>query len=161
MGLEFNSCYHKGLPTNFFQYKAILYSYFQGESDFCLDMNDSTHRTFLKRLVEFYMPSMNRYSHLDLITPKPTHGYTTVGIDLIKLLVEIGDPETTKLLHMLFFDVYENIVAIMKAKSAHDCLFSPQHMANTQCQSYFLFIGRLGSTREGVEMLKDLGIFQE
>lgn len=104
---------------------------------------------------------MNRYSHLDLITPKPTHGYTTVGIDLIRLLVEIGDPETMKLLHLLFSDIQENIVAITKAKSAHDCLFSPQHMANTQCQSYFLFIGRLGSTREGVEMLKDLGIFQE
>lgn len=133
----------------------------QGESNFCLDMNDSTHRTFLKRLVEFYMPSMNRYSHLDLITPKPTHGYTTVAVDLIKLLVEIGDPETMKLLHLLFTDVQENIVAITRAKSAHDCLFSPQHMANTQCQSYFLFIGRLGSTREGVEMLKDLGIFQE
>lgn len=124
-------------------------------------MNDSTHRTFLKRLVEFYMPSMNRYSHLDLITPKPTHGYTIVGIDLITLLVDIGDPESTKLLHVLFSDIYENIIAITKAKSAHDCLFSPQHMANTQCQSYFLFIGRLGSTREGVEMLKELGIFQE
>lgn len=124
-------------------------------------MNDSTHRTFLKRLVEFYMPSMNRYSHLDLITPKPTHGYTTVAVDLIRLLVEIGDPETMKLLQMLFTDVQENIVAITRAKSAHDCLFSPQHMANTQCQSYFLFIGRLGSCREGVEMLKDLGIFQE
>lgn len=107
------------------------------------------------------MPSMNRYSHLDLITPKPTHGYTTVGIDLIRLLVEIGDAESMKLLDMLFSDIHENIIAIMKAKSAHDCLFSPQHMANTQCQSYFLFIGRLGSTREGVEMLKELGIFQE
>lgn len=124
-------------------------------------MNDSTHRTFLKRLVEFYMPSMNRYSHLDLISPKPTHGYTSLGIDLIKLFVEIGDLESIKLLHMLFADIQDNIVAITRAKSAHDCLFSPQHMVNTQCQSYFLFIGRLGSSREGVEMLKELGIFQE
>lgn len=107
------------------------------------------------------MPSMNRYSHMDLITPKPAYGYTSVGIDLIKLLVEIGDLESTKLLQMLFTDIQENIVAITRAKSAHDCLFSPQHMANTQCQSYFLFIGRLGSTREGVEMLKEHGLIQE
>lgn len=143
-----------------FKYTFVLF-HFQGESEFCLDMNDSTHRTFLKRLVEFYMPSKNRYSHLDLITPKPTHGYTTVGIDLIKLLGELVDPESTRLLNMLFADIHENIVAIAKAKSAHDCLFSPQHMANTQCQSYFLFIGRLGNTRKGVEILNELGIFQE
>lgn len=124
-------------------------------------MNESVHRRFLERLVEFYMPSSHRYSHMDLTTPKVTQGYTMVGIELIKLLLDMANPDTMRLLLNLFTDIRKHISAITYGKSAHDCLFSPLHMANTQCQSYFLFIGRLGSTREGVSVLEDLNIFHE
>ncbi|GJQ71662.1 rictor [Trypoxylus dichotomus] len=126
-----------------------------------LDMTETNHRNFLKRLVEFYTPSSNLYSHMDLSSSKNAQGYTAVGIDLIYCLLRLADPFCTKLLLDFFKDILENVTAITLSKSPHDCLFSPQHMMNTQCQTYFLFIGRLGSTREGVKMLKDIKIFEQ
>lgn len=98
---------------------------------------------------------------MDLASQKNTQAYTMTGTELISLLMEMGDPETTKHLINLFIDISKQIAAITSGKSAHDCLFSPQHMTNTQCQSYFIFIGRLGSTTEGVMILKDLAIFNQ
>lgn len=75
--------------------------------------------------------------------------------------METDCSESIKLLKNLFTDISNHIAAITLGKSAHDCLFSPQHMANTQCQTYFLFIGRLGSSREGVKVLVELNIFKQ
>lgn len=124
-------------------------------------MAESTHRSFLKRLIEFYMPSNNRYSHMDLTTPKSSTGYTLVGIDLIMLLSHMQDTFSVKLLFELFTDISTNVTAITSGKNAHDCLFSPTHMLNTQCQTYFLFIGRFATTSAGLNMLKDLNIFKQ
>lgn len=126
-----------------------------------IDMSDTTHRSFFKRLIEFYLPSNNRYSHMDLTTPKSTQGYTIVGLELIQCLIQMGDAFGVKLLFELFTDISTQISAITNGKSAHDCLFSPQHMANTQCQSYFLFIGRFGCNRVGVEVLNNISIFDQ
>lgn len=124
-------------------------------------MNETSHRNFLKRLVEFYTPSSNLYSHMDLSSSKNAQGYTAVGIDLIYCLLRLADPFCTKLLLDLFLSISENISAITLSKSSHDCLFSPQHMMKTQCQTYFLFIGRLGSMREGLKLLKDIKLLDQ
>lgn len=131
------------------------------ETDFSLDVSESSHRTFLKRLVEFFMPSNNRYSHMDLSTPKTSTGYTLVGIDLIMLLSQVEDTFTEKLLFELFTDISNHVTAITSSKSAHDCLFSPTHMLNTQCQTYFLFIGRFATTTNGLEILNSINLFQQ
>lgn len=124
-------------------------------------MSETSHRNFLKRLVEFYTPSSNLYSHMDLSPSKNAHGYTSVGIDLIYCLQRLTHPFCTKLLLDLVTDILNNISAITMSRSSHDCLFSPQHMVNTQCQTYFLFIGRLGSSREGLNLLEEFDVFTE
>ncbi|KAK9696755.1 Rapamycin-insensitive companion of mTOR, middle domain [Popillia japonica] len=126
-----------------------------------LDMTETNHRNFLKRLVEFYTPSSKLYSHMDLSTSKNAQGYTAVGIDLIYCLLRLADPFCTKLLLDFFKDISANVGAITLSKSPHDCLFNPQHMMNTQCQTYFLFIGRLDSTREGAKLLSDIKMFDQ
>ncbi|KAI4461161.1 cytosolic regulator pianissimo [Holotrichia oblita] len=126
-----------------------------------LDMTETNHRNFLKRLVEFYTPSSKLYSHMDLSTSKNAQGYTAVGIDLIYCLLRLADPFCTKLLLDFFKDISANVSAITLSKSPHDCLFNPQHMMNTQCQTYFLFIGRLDSTREGAKLLSDIKMFDQ
>lgn len=124
-------------------------------------MTETNHRNFLKRLVEFYTPSSKLYSHMDLSTSKNAQGYTAVGIDLIYCLLRLADPFCTKLLLDFFKDISANVGAITLSKSPHDCLFNPQHMMNTQCQTYFLFIGRLDSTREGAKLLSDIKMFDQ
>ncbi|KAK5644405.1 hypothetical protein RI129_005705 [Pyrocoelia pectoralis] len=116
-------------------------------------------KIILKDKIEFYMPSNNRYSHMDLASSKNTQGYTLVGIELIHCLVRLEDPDAIKLLLDLFTDISNHIAAITSSKSAHDCLFSPQHMSNTQCQSYFLFIGRFATTKTGTGLLSSVKIF--
>lgn len=41
-----------------------------------------------------------------------------------------------------------------------DCLFSPSHMNNTMCQQYFLFIGRVCRSMQGVTILKNTDILK-
>lgn len=56
-----------------------------------INLNDSSHRTFIKKLIEFYTPSKNKYSHMDLGASKSSIIYTTVGIDLIHYLVDLKE----------------------------------------------------------------------
>lgn len=126
-----------------------------------LQLDDTNYRLFVRRLVHYFQPSSNRYSHLEL-TSISAHSHTAVGCDLIKaLLVNINSPEASKLLNDLFFDIFTHIKAISTSKSAHDCLFSPQHMSNTLCQTYFLFIGYAAHDAKGINLLKEIGILSE
>lgn len=61
----------------------------------------------------------------------------------------------------LFTDISNNLLAIYTSRSAHECLFSPQHMGSTMCQHYFLFIGRLCKTEKGLSILKNTNIFKQ
>lgn len=115
----------------------------------------------MKRLVDFYTPSKNRYSHMDLNLSKISLAYTMSGIELITSLIELDCVESGDLLMELFRDILDNIVAITTGKSVHDCLFSPQHMISTQCQSYFLFIGQLATTDIGIQLLDNLDMFKK
>lgn len=123
-------------------------------------MSDATHRTFFRRLIEFYLPSNNKYSHMDITTQKNTQGYTIVGLQLIDCLLKMKDAFGIKLLFELFKDISLQITPITQGK-AHDCLFSPQHMLTTQCHTYFLFIGRFGATHDGMDILKSLDIYEQ
>lgn len=70
-------------------------------------------------------------------------------------------PDYTCLLLELFTDISSHVTAISKSKSAHECLFSPQHMLATLCQMYFLYIGRLCKYEKGLELLQETDIFSE
>ncbi|CAG9860535.1 unnamed protein product [Phyllotreta striolata] len=137
----------------------------KGENNSRIDLNDICHRTFIKKLVEFYMPSRNKYSHMDLTATKASIIYTTAGIELINFLVEQRDGDYNglkpiTLIMDLFNDILNNITKITSSKSVHDCLFSPAHMLTTQCQSYFLFIGQFSRTEVGIKLLEEINMFK-
>ena len=69
--------------------------------------------------------------------------------------------ECEKILAEFLDDLSTVIRDITIVQSAHDCLLSPGRMATTACQDYFLFIGRLSSTANGVNALEKAGLFQE
>lgn len=140
----------------------VINAVLRQDGEQALSLDDSNHRLFLRRLVQYYQPSSNRYSHLDFSTSgdRLSHLHTAVGCELIKCLLTMSDqPESTKLLLEWFTDIANHVDAISTSKSAHDCLFSPQHMANTQCQSYFLFIGHMCHTPRGTALLQEVGLF--
>lgn len=98
---------------------------------------------------------------MDLSSSKINLTYTTTGIQLIDYLLNLKETEYNMMLMDLFKDILNNILAIGSSKSVHDCLFSPQHMLNTHCQSYFLFIGRLASSKMGIDMLNTIDMFNK
>lgn len=59
----------------------------------------------------------------------------------------------------LFSDINSQLLAISTSRSAHECLFSPQHMASTMCQQYFLFIGRMCKSEKGIHILTNTNVF--
>lgn len=139
----------------------VIQAVLKREGEGALSLEDSNHRLFLRRLVHFYLPSSNQYSHSDLsLSGEQIH--TIAGCELLKCLLSIqNQPESTKLLLELFGDIANHVDAISTSKSAHDCLFSPQHMATTQCQSYFLFIGHMCHTPRGIKLLQEVGLFKK
>nr|XP_023027367.1 rapamycin-insensitive companion of mTOR [Leptinotarsa decemlineata] len=138
----------------------------KGENQAKIDFFDTSHRTFVKKLLEFFMPSKNKYSHMDLGPSKSSIIYTTTGIELINFLIELKEPDYNgvkpqNMIMDLFKDILNNINAITESRNVHDCLFSPQHMVNTQCQSYFLFIGQFSRTDLGLKILENINMFKK
>ncbi|XP_066994227.2 rapamycin-insensitive companion of mTOR [Anabrus simplex] len=146
-----------GFSWNWNVVRAVLKS----SSDSLKKLEDSNHRTFLRRLVHYFKPSNNRFSRVELGNKRQTHMYTLAGCELLDCLLDSDEPEAAKLLTELLADIWVQLEAITSSKSAHDCLFSPQHVSNSLCQDYFLFIGRLCRTSRGMRVLDKAGILQQ
>lgn len=122
---------------------------------------DDNHCRFIRRLVHFYKPSSNRFSHQDLGHGRHIPSFVTAGIDLIDWLAKSSELECVRLLTDLFHDINTQLMAISSSRSAHDCLFSPQHMSSTMCQMYFLYIGRMCRTQNGLIVLTNTNVFKQ
>ncbi|XP_034102932.1 rapamycin-insensitive companion of mTOR [Drosophila albomicans] len=115
---------------------------------------------FLKRLVDFFKPSNNRFSHQDLVPGQPLPAYVNAGLDLIDVLLSSNELECMRYITDYFSDISQHLLAVTTSNRAHDCLFSPQHMNNTMCQQYFLYIGRMCRSNKGIEVLKNTTVFE-
>ncbi|XP_017088263.2 rapamycin-insensitive companion of mTOR [Drosophila bipectinata] len=121
---------------------------------------DYTLGKFLKRLVDFYKPRNNRFSHQDLVPGQRLPAYVSAGLDLIDVLLGSSELECMRYITDYFSDISQQLAAVTTSNRAHDCLFSPQHMNNTMCQLYFLYIGRMCRTTKGIEVLKNTTVFE-
>lgn len=116
---------------------------------------------FIRELVNYFKPSCNRFSHEEL----PLHGHLTVsilvGLELIDWLLKCQELDSIRLLTDFFTDISNQLLSITTSRSVHDCLFSPQHMTNTMCQLYFLFIGKMSKNDQGLNILTNTDIFKQ
>ncbi|XP_034490781.1 rapamycin-insensitive companion of mTOR isoform X2 [Drosophila innubila] len=115
---------------------------------------------FLKRLVDFFKPSNNRFSHQDLVPGQALPAYVNAGLDLIDVLLNSSELECMRYITDYFSDIGQHLLVVTTSSRAHDCLFSPQHMNNTMCQQYFLYIGRMCHSNKGIEVLKNTTVFE-
>lgn len=63
----------------------------QSRSESLKKLEDSNHRTFLKRLVHYFKPSSNCFSRVELGNKKQTQMYTLAGLELIDCLLEVEE----------------------------------------------------------------------
>lgn len=116
---------------------------------------------FLKNLIGYFKPSNNHFSHQELVHGKSLPACVKVGLDFIDWLLSINSLESLRLLTDFFTDVATQLLAVTTSNRAHDCLFSPQHMNNTMCQQYFLFIGRMCRSQRGIDILTNTAVFEQ
>uniref|UniRef100_A0A182X2C6 Rapamycin-insensitive companion of mTOR n=1 Tax=Anopheles quadriannulatus TaxID=34691 RepID=A0A182X2C6_ANOQN len=125
---------------------------------------DEQNTRFVRRIVDYFKPSNNRFSHQDfahLNSNRQMPAYVTAGLELIDAMLQSTELEYIRILTDLFTDISRQLLAIHAKKSAHECLFSPLHMTGTMCQHYFLFIGRMCRTEGGLEILRNTDVFKE
>ncbi|XP_049290189.1 rapamycin-insensitive companion of mTOR [Anopheles funestus] len=125
---------------------------------------DEQNTRFVRRIVDYFKPSNNRFSHQDfahLNSNRQMPAYVTAGLELIDAMLQSTELEYIRILTDLFTDISRQLMAIHAKKSAHECLFSPLHMTGTMCQHYFLFIGRMCRTEGGLEILRNTDVFKE
>ncbi|XP_059471780.1 rapamycin-insensitive companion of mTOR [Neocloeon triangulifer] len=143
----------------FFWNWNVVLTILKSRNDSLIKLEDSNYKLFVRRLVEFFRPSNNRFSQIKL-GHSHSHLYTLVACEVVEYLVEADEGEASRLLTELIIDIGEHIQAIIKADSAHDCLFSPHNVTHSMCQVYFLVIGRLCHFSKGVKVLEAASIFQ-
>ncbi|XP_058831401.1 rapamycin-insensitive companion of mTOR [Topomyia yanbarensis] len=124
---------------------------------------DDQNTRFIRRIIEYFKPSNNRFSHQDLTgNSRQLPAYVTAALELIDWLQQSEQElECIRILTDLFTDISRQLLAIHAKKSAHECLFSPQHMTSTMCQQYFLLIGRMCRTEKGLSVLTNTDVFKE
>ncbi|KAJ2946926.1 hypothetical protein O0L34_g16268 [Tuta absoluta] len=132
----------------------------ENESEPLLNLSESTHKAWVARVVNYLKPSANKYSHTDLSATCHGHSATRAGCQLIRHLLRHNDPDSQRLLEELFYDISRQVEAIETGRKAHECLFSPQHMCNTMCQMYFLFIGQLCHSYTGLRLFKQTRLYE-
>lgn len=125
---------------------------------------DENQLRFIKMLTQYFKPSSNKFSHMDLGMGRIVMPNVHAGVMLIDYLLEQIEDSRMELDYMRILtdfcsDVSLQLQSIYK-KKAHDCLFSPSHMNNTMCQQYFLLIGRMCRTKKGIEILKNTDIIK-
>ncbi|XP_053682503.1 rapamycin-insensitive companion of mTOR [Sabethes cyaneus] len=123
---------------------------------------DDQNTRFIRRIIDYFKPSNNRFSHQDLTgNNRQLPAYVTAALELIDWLQQSQELECIRILTDLFTDISRQLMAIHAKKSAHECLFSPQHMTSTMCQQYFLLIGRMCRTERGLGVLTNTDVFKE
>ncbi|KZC10250.1 Rapamycin-insensitive companion of mTOR, partial [Dufourea novaeangliae] len=140
----------------------VVRSILRSRDDTMRILHDSDHRLFMKRLVRYFKPCSNGYSRIELATnANLAREATLAGCDLLNCLLELHEPEGSKLLNELIGDIAEQIACLRTAQSAHECLFSPRHMSTTCCQKYFLFLGQLSHSAKGTVILNGFNLLEK
>jgi hypothetical protein len=130
------------------KWEAVM-SVLRWPSDGLKRLEDSNYKIFAKKLTDYFKPSSNMFSRLELATQR-TRDHARIGVSLIDFLVSsivdgekraTIEPDSAVYLDELMADIFECIREVISAASAHDCVLSPARISNTACQLYFLFIG--------------------
>jgi len=134
----------------------LIMSALKWPSEALRKLEDSTCKLFLKKVTDFFLPSSNMFSRMELDSSR-TRYLARVGQALLDFLlssIPVGsgqapDPEASQRIDSLLSDIMTCVEEVIHSSSPHDCVFSPTRLINTACQLYFLFLGRLSRTETG------------
>ena len=143
----------------------LITSVFRWPSDNFRSQESPESRHFVKRIVDFFKPSGNKFSAVELKLSNGSHNKKSkflakTGCYVIDFLVSYQSLELSKILDDFLSDIQNNFKVLISSPSTHDCFLSPTRVATTACQYYFLFIGRLSRSETGRQFLDKHFILQ-
>lgn len=118
-------------------------------------VEDSSWRLFLRRLVDFYKPSMNLFARLS-ITNESASLYVRVGCQLVEFLSQyVQNFCGTLLLDEFLSDIVIQLDDLLKkSPNVEQANWCPNKLETTLSQSYFIFIGVLTKNFRGYKILE-------
>lgn len=122
-------------------------------------LSESTHRTFIRRLVFFYKPSSRQFSLMET-KRECANQIITVGCQLFEFLLEADEGRATEFIEDFLIDLCNCLHEAQLPGAAMSALLGPSRMLAMVSHAYFLFIGRLASSSKGSRLLERLGVYQ-
>ncbi|RXG72546.1 Rapamycin-insensitive companion of mTOR [Armadillidium vulgare] len=120
-----------------------------------LSLEDSTYRSFIEKLVQYFKPSSKLFSRVEC-----THPSALIQADALVAFVEFLEDQE-KFLSTFLRDLTSSLKEVACERPFHDAYFSPSHMSITVCQYYFLAIGRLTSHSKGYSHVLKAGVYDQ
>ncbi|KAB7494664.1 Rapamycin-insensitive companion of mTOR [Armadillidium nasatum] len=125
-----------------------------------LSLEDSTYRSFIEKLVQYFKPSSKLFSRVEC-----THHSALIQADalvaFVEFLLEVSEEDQEKFLSNFLRDLTSSLKEVACERPFHDAYFSPSHMSITVCQYYFLAIGRLTSHSKGYSHVLKAGVYDQ
>ena len=151
-------------PDTYWDWDLIM-SVFKWPSDAFKSLDTPENRNFVKRVVEFFKPSGNQFSTVELRSSsgkynKKSRYLAKTCCCLLDFLTSEQSAELSRILDDFLSDIQTCFKALNDAASTHDCFLSPTRIATTTCQYYFLFIGRLSRSEIGRKALDKYNFLQ-
>ncbi|KAK8757785.1 hypothetical protein V5799_004581, partial [Amblyomma americanum] len=137
----------------------LVSSLLKWPSDSLRALGDSTHRSFVRRLVYFFKPSSRQFSLMEAKREGARH-IITVGCQLFEFLLEADEGRATEFIEDFLIDLCNCLHEAQLPGAAMSALLGPSRMLAMVSHSYFLFVGRLASSSRGSRLLERLGVYQ-
>ncbi|RWS26243.1 rapamycin-insensitive companion of mTOR-like isoform X1 [Leptotrombidium deliense] len=138
---------------------TLIASILQWPGDGLRNFEDSIHKNFIKKLLNFYKPtSKPSFSNIDS-SDENGREYCVVGCHLIDFLVEADEAKANDFLEEFLLDLTDCFREIVVPNPPSSAALSPTRMFSTFSHAYFLFIGRLSSSVRGAKLLEKVGIY--
>ncbi|KAH6941719.1 hypothetical protein HPB50_022930 [Hyalomma asiaticum] len=122
-------------------------------------LSESTHKTFIRRLVLFYKPSSRQFSLMET-KRECANQVITVGCQLFEFLLEAEEGRATEFIEDFLIDLCNCLHEAQLPGAAMSALLGTSRMLAMVSHAYFLFVGRLGSSSKGSRLLERLGVYQ-
>ncbi|CAL1276055.1 unnamed protein product [Larinioides sclopetarius] len=122
-------------------------------------LEDANHRSFVKKLLQFFKPSSKEFSEMEFDKENGRQICVT-GCHLLEFFLELEEIKAQEYLDDFLNDLNSCFVQLTKDGDRINSILSPIKVSSTFSQMYFLFIGKLSSTHKGCKFLNRCSTFQ-
>ncbi|GIX79084.1 rapamycin-insensitive companion of mTOR, partial [Caerostris extrusa] len=114
----------------------------------CIFEEDASHRTFAKKLLQFFKPSSKEFSEMEFDKENGRQICVT-GCHLLEFFLDLEETKAQEYLDDFLNDLNSCLIQLTKDGDRLNSILSPIKVSSTFSQMYFLFIGKLSSTHKG------------